>query len=380
MTNDSHGHEWSAEALFAKAQLYAEQMENHATDEWQYGFWSALILEFLGRASLAHVSPTLLADHRNWRNLSHALQLQPTAKKFLPRSISAVEVFKRLNELVPSFNHEMLSFCSQHADRRNSELHSGTLAFEALGTSEWLANFYTACEAMLKTMGRDLSSLIHESQAAESMIASLKDASAEKVKNDIVAHRAVWNNKTDDERLRAVDQAKTWARRQVGHCVKCPSCCSPALVKGTPSGRVLRETTDVNVVERQSQSPASFECIACGLRIAGYSKLSACGLGDAFTDKSVYPIADYYGLHTDEELEDAREQIYEELYEYEPDFNECPIDQEYFSMKRDTWQLSLPSQGIVKPECLAGFSESDTLSDSHWQRSSEVDLAHVWGS
>ena len=322
MTVESQGHEWSEEALFSKAQLYAEQMESHALEDWQYGFWSALILEFLGRASLAHISPTLLADYRDWRNLSHALGLQPTAKKFLPKSIPAVQVFNRLNELVPTFNHEMLSFCSQHADRRNSELHSGTLAFEALGTSEWLANFYMACDAMLKTMCRDLSSLIHEPQAAESMITSLKDASAEKVKKDIAAHKVVWENKTEDERRRAVDQAKIWARRQLGHRVDCPACNSPALVKGVASGPVLTEVSEDEVVERQIHLPASYECISCGLRIAGYSKLSLCGLGGSFTEKSVYSVAEYYGLHTDEELEEARGELYEEIYEYEPDFND----------------------------------------------------------
>ena len=123
MTNEPPGHEWSEEALFSKAQLYAEQMERHTSQDWQFGLWSALLLELLGRASLAHISPTLLAGSQNWRNLAHALGRQTIGDPFQPSSISAREVFKRLHALDPSFSREMRDFCSQHTGRRNSELH-----------------------------------------------------------------------------------------------------------------------------------------------------------------------------------------------------------------------------------------------------------------
>ena len=42
--------------------------------------------------------------------------------------------------------------------------------------------------------------------------------------------------------------------------------------------------------------PTTFECIACGLHISGISKLSACGLGDAFMAKSTYSAAEFFGL------------------------------------------------------------------------------------
>lgn len=66
-------HPWSEEALFGKALLYTERMDSFTADDWQFGFWSALSLELLARAALAHISPVLLADTKNWRNLMHAL-------------------------------------------------------------------------------------------------------------------------------------------------------------------------------------------------------------------------------------------------------------------------------------------------------------------
>jgi len=74
------------------------------------------------------------------------------------------------------------------------------------------------------------------------------------------------------------------------------------------------------VVQRQMMVPSSFECIACGLRISGLSKLSACGLGDAFTATSTRSVAEFFDLHTDEELEQARAEAREP--EWEEDFNE----------------------------------------------------------
>ena len=66
--------------------------------------------------------------------------------------------------------------------------------------------------------------------------------------------------------------------------------------------------------------PSSFECTACGLRISGLSRLAACGLGDAFTATSTRSVAEFFGLHSDEELEEARAEAAEP--EYEEDFNE----------------------------------------------------------
>jgi hypothetical protein len=72
-------------ALLAKAQQYCEQMHSYARDDWRFGFWSTLVLEVLARTALANISPTLLADARDWNNLYYALGFTPTATKFIPR-------------------------------------------------------------------------------------------------------------------------------------------------------------------------------------------------------------------------------------------------------------------------------------------------------
>lgn len=311
-------HPWSEDALFQKAVLYVQHMESTTADDWQFGFWSALSLELLARAALAHISPTLLADTSNWRNLSYALGREPTTKKFSPTSVGTKEVLGRLNELLPAFTEEIAGFCTKHVDKRNAELHSGEVAFAAYGTSRWLPKFYQACKVLLESIGKTLSDLISDAATAQTIIDSLRDAAAKAVNQDIKAHAQVWSNRSDEERRDATAQATAWATRQAGHRVECPACISPALLQGMPSGPVTTNVSEEEVMQRQTVLPSTFECIACGLRITGLSKLSACGLGDAFTAKSTFTAAEFFGLYTEDELEEARQ----EGPDFEPDFNE----------------------------------------------------------
>jgi len=330
MSTSIESHPWSSDACLQKSKYYLQLMEDLTADEWQFGFWSALSLELLARAALAHISPSLLADLRDWRNIEYSLGRAPTAKKFKPRSIPTAEVLLRLKEMIPEFTEEIQGFCSQHADKRNSELHTGELAFASYKTSLWLPKFYLSCRVLLASMGQQLSDFVGDADAAEALIVSLSEAAAMAVTQDIAAYARVWQDKTAEEKDEASLAAMNWALRQSGHRVECPACKSHALIHGTPSGSVIRKLSDDLVEEKQRVIPASFECIACGLRIAGFSKLSACGLGDAFTSTSRYTPAEFFGLYSEDNLDEARNEGYEEGLEegrgensdFEPDWNE----------------------------------------------------------
>ena len=133
-----------------------------------------------------------------------------------PTSLNTRGVFACLHELVPDFNEEILNFCIKHTERRNSEVHSGHLTFESLGTSEWLPRFYLACKVLTESMDRDFADLIPDPAEAVDMINSLKDDVAKAVRGDIETHKKDWSNKTEEEKKAASIQATAWARRKIG--------------------------------------------------------------------------------------------------------------------------------------------------------------------
>lgn len=295
-------HDWSKEALLAKAQRYAEVMLEQQRDEWQFGFWSSLVLEHLVRAAVANISPALLADGKDWNNIYYALGHAPTTPKFQPRSAKTSDLLTRLAAILPEFTRELLNFSVEHINRRNEELHSGACPYDSFGTASWQPKFYAACEVLLKAVGMQLKDLLgeEEARAARTQIASLTDAAAKAVKGTISAYAAVWKEKGSREREALAAQALAWATRHDGHRVVCPACGSQAFVTGTPQAPPVTKVEGDLIVERQAMLPALFQCVACELKIAGFSKLQACGLGDTFTATSRYDATQYFGEPDDE--------------------------------------------------------------------------------
>jgi hypothetical protein len=291
-------------------------MERLTADDWRFGLWSSLSLELLARAALANISPTLLANGKDWRNINYALGNPSTKGGFKPVSAIMAEILLMLNELLPDFSKELQSFCALHCGNRNAELHTGEERFSGSKASEWLPKYYATCDVLLKSMGKTLDDLFDDPKTAQEMIQALQDTAAKAVGQEIQNHKKLWLQKSPDDQKIALAQATAWATRHAGHRSTCPACSSPAIVKGTGSGAVSTDIDDDgDIIQRQTMLPSSFECIACGLKITGFSKLSACGLGDTFTAKTISSAAEFFNLHTDQELEEA-------LRLAEPEFEE----------------------------------------------------------
>lgn len=299
-------HEWSKESLFAKAQLYAEVMFEHQDNNWQFGLWSAFVVEMLVRATVANVSPVLLADSKDWNNLLHALDKPTKKQKFVAKSASITELIQRVGDLTDGFTREHSNFCASQVARRNSEVHSGNMPFENLGTSSWLPNFFTVSQILANEIGESLESLFGNEVAeqAKEEIAALKDDTANAVKDMIAAHKTVWGDKTPEEQEQARKQAATISLRCYGHRVDCPACGSTALLQGKAAGEAKKEVSDDGIIERQVMRPETFQCVACGLKINGYSKLRAAELGDTYIATSHYNAIEYFDVDLDEHIRD----------------------------------------------------------------------------
>lgn len=290
-------HEWSKESYLAKSELYAEAMQANSTD-WQYGLWSTFLLEMLIRASVSATSPALVADNSDWNNVLYALGRTPKKGKFVPRTAAITELIARAEELIPEFTREHANFCATHFSRRNSELHSGNLPFEGSSSSSWRPHFFAVCDVLLVHCDTTLETLFGAAGAAEARddISALNDEAAKSVLGTINAHKVVWTAKSEPDKKTALHQAATASLRHYGHRVKCPSCTATALVHGKAMGVAKTSTNEDGIVERQTMKPEDFYCIACGLKITGYSKLLACGLGESYISTSHYDALEYFSI------------------------------------------------------------------------------------
>jgi hypothetical protein len=172
-------------------------------------------------------------------------------------------------------------------------------------------------------MDKKLDDFFGDPGSVQAMIATLRDTAAKAVAQEIEAHKKIWKDKSPEEQKLAREQAVVWATRHTGHRVLCPACESPAIIRGSRQGTVTTLVGEDEVEQKQTMVPSSFECIACGLKISGLSKLIACDLGDAFIATSTLSPAEYFGLHTDEELDEAEARgIASGEPEFEEDFNE----------------------------------------------------------
>jgi hypothetical protein len=288
---------WDPEALYLKAQRYVQRMDDHDSDDWEYALWSGFSLEFLARAALANISPALLADtNKNWHSLYHALGFAPNEAKFSARSIAISEVFKRLTSILPSFIEEHENFGVFHTGRRNLELHTGEAAFDGINSSVWQPRFYKTCEILLVSMGMTLKDFVgtDEEQVASQIMYAADDVSAKAVEGGIEAHKRVWGAKDDEERATLYTKASVWATRQIGHLLPCPACTSQGMVVGEPVAAPVPRLSNDEITETQEYLPNQFECVACGLKIAGLSRLTVAGLGHRYKKTNVYNAAEYY--------------------------------------------------------------------------------------
>lgn len=300
---------WDKESLYAKAKLYIGRGLSRPRESDEFGLWCALGLELLGRAAVAAVSPTLLAEpDANHSNLLHALgRGDPRGA----RSIDATKVFSLCKALFKSFNDADEKAARALLGRRNEELHTGGSAFGSSGSQsaqEWLPGFYLCCKKLTATFNESLADLlgIDEASIAEDILQEVDKEIEGKVKSLVKSHNQVFMAKPLAEREALCTNAQQEAEKlakQRHHRVECPACSSPALLQGDTFGAAnLQHDEDTGaIIIRQAVVPRVFNCRACGLSLNGYPHLSAANLGAQYTRTTRYTPEEYFDLiHPDD--------------------------------------------------------------------------------
>jgi hypothetical protein len=300
---------WERNPLWAKSRLFFERAFEESPEDPLFGLWCSMGLELLARAALASVSPVLLAEpDKEHRFLLQALNLG--TETMPPQSIGTVQVFNLCCTLFKEFSKEDRTAAMAMVNRRNSELHTGAAAFAEYPSKVWLPGFYRACRSLTKVLGESLERLFGkaEAQVASEILEETEKEVRQRVLSLIGACQKVFDLKLEEDKSRAAAKAKTDTDKlshERHHRVVCPSCHCDATVQGEPFGPEHTSHDNDEIVVRQSVSPRSFHCSACGLKLQGYAELDAAQLGGQYTRRTIFSPQEYYGLidpNTDELL------------------------------------------------------------------------------
>jgi hypothetical protein len=297
---------WEREPLWTKAKLYFEYAFNETHDDPKFGLWCSLGLEILARAAIASKNPALLAEPASdHRYLLHALGLSVERS---PKSININIVFTLCKMLFSEFSDEHFKIAMSLANRRNEELHSGAAVFVEYKTEQWLDGFYSVCKVLAMAMGETLVSLFggQEAKIAEETILDKKKDVKKEVMKLIQAHKTIFGSKSEDERILAAkksEESGDLLSHERHHRVKCPACDCVATEQGEVFGKEHVSHEEDCILVKRDIKPTNFYCSACGLKLEGYAKLDAAGLGRYYSRQTTYSPEEYYGLISEEELQ-----------------------------------------------------------------------------
>jgi len=191
---------WDYDSLWQKAKQYIDRAYREDRESDLFAFWASLALEFIARATLARIHPALLANPTDAASFLFAFGYAKTNK---PRSIDITTVYLRCVAIEPDFTEDLSKACTTISERRNSELHSGELAFDGISTAIWLAQFYKALSALLKNQNKTLADLLpaEEIGPALEMIEGLEKSYREQAEKAIGQAKKAFFALTDDQQL-----------------------------------------------------------------------------------------------------------------------------------------------------------------------------------
>lgn len=294
--------DWSAEALIEKSRLYISRAYNEPLDSHLFALWASLSLELLCRAALAKVHPVLLADPREDGNLLYAFGIQP---KGPPKSIPTKAIVIRCQALVDGFTEDMGKHCALMANRRNSELHTGVVAFDEFENALWLPTTYEVIEVLLKHLGLNFEDFLGSDHAATAvaMLLDRRESIKNEICNRIAAFRRSFETQPAEERARKVDrwiasEADTFKKNPLFRKATCPACGCSAVMTGEQVGRgPVRIDESNTTIEREVRVlPTRFRCLCCDLRLTGFQEMRQAGLGGVYTVIESEDPVEFFGI------------------------------------------------------------------------------------
>lgn len=286
-------------ALYAKSQLYIRRAfrARTAKDFDEYRLWASLAVELIGKAALARVSPSLVADPTHQESLFAACGL-PIGTDY--KTIAAKTLFSRIPHISKDFDPQVQKFCEQLALQRNAELHSGEAPFVGAAPEIWEREYWYAVSMLLKAQGQDLDSWLgaEEAAAPKEALAAAEHAVMQAVAQRVERLRAHFleahKNPTkraqliaDSQNIRPWEHYKEFSINNDDYVSqKCPACGAIGVLGGILWSEEVSEEQDdddptVEYVDKTYLSE-EFRCFTCGFVADGRREVLGAGITEEF--------------------------------------------------------------------------------------------------
>ena len=279
---------WDSYDLLTKASLYIDRAHRNrdSDDSGTFVLWYILALELLSRSAIAYVSPVLLANPNQVKNLYYAIGRSDLCE--YPMSVPARTVYERCETLFTDFTRSEREYCNALRELRNAEIHSGESVLESIPYPNWQLRYYRSSRILLETMNKDLEDLFPP-ELVPSILEMLEVNEQEEkaaVKKLLAAARV--HAKTQDIDLEQYRQSLEYITpKDIDLLVDsdnavCPVCRSYGMLG---MKRVsLSDTKLVNdlLMREATYMPIEFSCTKCKLELDSYERMVMAEMGDPF--------------------------------------------------------------------------------------------------
>jgi uncharacterized protein YbaR (Trm112 family) len=298
---------WNYDAFIGKAQLYFSRAQDSADDEST--LWLLLGLEFLLRAPLAKIHPTLLADPQagGGESIMQAAGYPMKVNSGSPKSIATHTVIARLGAVIPDFNKDRQSEATALTGLRNEELHSSESPLMT-EQEQWLPHFTRVADSVCSHLGLDPLHLVgaeiitHGRSLVDAADRKLDHLVSERIKEAKAFFSKLTAQEISARRSAAAELvvgSKHWRERielviTSLNLVVCPACEEPADVTLEAVRTTNERLEDDEITRDVIYIVRALTCQVCGLELANTAEIRSAGLKQQYIRHETESIEDRY--------------------------------------------------------------------------------------
>ncbi|MDP9821051.1 hypothetical protein [Nocardioides massiliensis] len=285
---------WDYEDMLGKARAYfVRAAEHEQTDDDEFVIWHLLGLEFLLRAPLAKIHPSLLAAPEGDSLL--AANGLPSKKE--PMSVPTHTVLSRLTQIVPGFIEDRVEESKLLMGFRNAELHTAEATAANLSNDVWLPKLLRVANVICDHLDLPVDDVLADDvvELARQLVDQEDKKLAHEVVKKIEFATAFLAGLSEEERQARTPATPTgWG--SYTHSIQCPACTTlNAITLQFVRNAAEHLRSDGAGWERQVVYVATgYSCPVCSLQLNTTAEVVAAGLPQQFIDEEFEEFEDRY--------------------------------------------------------------------------------------